>query len=243
MARTADAVLPYTERGASECISAGVAPDRIFITRNTLDIDFIRRTALTMPPDTPEARRRSLGLSPGPVFLFCGHLYAAKRVDLAIDAVRRLHAEGRACTLLIVGQGDQREALMARAAGDADIKFAPAEFEEARLAPLFALATAMVIPDAVGLAIVHGFAYGVPLVACAGGKAHGPELEYLENGVNGLTAEGLDAAPLARVLAAILDNPQRRDALAAGARRTADGLTLDRLAAATVAGVRRALAP
>ncbi|WP_372423728.1 glycosyltransferase family 4 protein [Salinarimonas chemoclinalis] len=48
--------------------------------------------------------------------LYIGELRAAKGIDTLLDALARLHAAGRPITLLAVGSGPDREALVARAA-------------------------------------------------------------------------------------------------------------------------------
>lgn len=48
-----------------------------------------------------------------------------------------------------------------------------------------------VIAGEVGLAIVHGFAFGLPMITCRptpDGPYHGPEIEYLKDGYNGFFA-------------------------------------------------------
>ena len=46
----------------------------------------------------------------------------------------------------------------------------------------------MLMPGAVGLGVLDAFAAGLPVVTAAG-TGHGPELEYLESGVNSVIAE------------------------------------------------------
>lgn len=241
MARGADAVLPYTPRGASNCLASGIPANRVFVAHNSLDVQAIRAAAAGVGPQAEEEARRRYGLHGLSVFLFVGRLYPAKRVDLAIAAVRALRQAGRPCVLLVVGDGVDRPRLEAMAAGDGAVRLLGALFDDANLAPLFRLAVALVIPDAVGLAVVHAFAHGVPLVTCRGGAAHGPEIDYLRDGENGLLADAPDAAALAAALASLLDRPDRLAALRREAYRTADTMGVDAAAAAMGAALTRAL--
>lgn len=241
LARGADAVMPYTPRFAADCVAHGVDPDRVFVTHNTIDVAAVRAAASTIGPDDVTAERRRLGLGDGPVLLFVGRLYAGKRVDLAIAAVDLLRRQGRDCTLLVAGDGPAREALAALAAVSGGVRLLPAIFDETALAPLFALATAVVCPDSAGLVIVHAFAYGVPLVTCRGAPGHGVEIDYLRHGENGLLAERLTAESIAGSLATLLDQPGLLERLRAGARRSADAMTIDTVVAANLAALRRAV--
>lgn len=225
LARGADAVLPYTPRGADACRRNGIPESRIHVTHNSLDTTAIRATAGVPDPDEAAMVRARYGLPNGPLFLSIGRLYPAKRFDLAVAAVGELHAKGYDCGLLVVGDGPDRARLQAAAGADGPVRFAGQLFEEATLAPLFRQATALVLPDSVGLAVVHAFAHGVPVVTCPG-RAHGPEVDYLEPQRNGLMASTAEPPALARCMARLLDDPTLRARLADGARSTADALSV-----------------
>jgi glycosyltransferase involved in cell wall biosynthesis len=90
------------------------------------------------------------------------------------------------------------------------------------------------------LAVNHAFAHGVPAVVRPV-DLNAPEVEYVAHGRNGLVVDGgLDA--FADALASLVDSPQRRSDLAAGAAATAEGLGLDGMVRAFDDGVRAALA-
>ncbi|MBI4867593.1 MAG: glycosyltransferase [Candidatus Wallbacteria bacterium] len=238
LARGADAVLPYGEAGAAACRALGIRADRIFVTGNSVDVAGIRAVRLRLSDEALTAARRAHGLGQEPVLLFVGRLYASKRVELAIAAVRRLRAAGRSCSLLIVGDGVDRPRLEAIASDDPGIRFAGAAFDEARLAPLFAMATAIVVPGSVGLIAAHAFAYEVPMVACRDVPGHGPEFAYLVDGVNALLPEASSEGALAGALDRLLQEPELRERLRSGARATADQLGVERAIEATLAAVR-----
>ena len=86
------------------------------------------------------------------------------------------------------------------------------------------MADLLVIPGTVGLAIVHGFAYDLPIVTTDHGF-HSPEIEYLsyQNGVKSTH----DLQAYACEISAILANPERFRALQAGARHQGNQLTLN----------------
>jgi len=235
LARNADAVLPYTRRGAEACRRHGVPDDRIHVAHNSVDVAAIRATAAAVTPDEKAAARSRLDLSEGPLLLSVARLYPAKRVELAVEAVKRLRAAGRDCSLVIVGDGPERPRLERLAGDDAGIRFVGAIVDEPTLATMFTQALALVLPGAVGLGVTHAFAYGVPVVTCRG-PAHGPELDYVEPERNGLVTTA-DVLALQAALARLLDEPGLAERLAVGARRSADDLTTD----AGIAAIRGAL--
>lgn len=235
LARNADAVLPYTPRGAEACRRHGVPIERIHVAHNSVDIVAVRAVAAGVTPDDQAAFRSRLGLPQGPLLLSVARLYPAKRVELAIEAVKRLRAGGRDCGLVIVGDGPERSRLEHLAGDDRGIRFAGAIVDEPTLAAIFTQAVAFVLPGAVGLGVTHAFAYGLPVVTCHG-PAHGPEVDYIEPGRNG-SIVAADVSSLESELARLLDEPGWADRLSAGARQTADGLTTD----AGIAAIRGAL--
>ncbi len=81
----------------------------------------------------------------------------------------------------------------------------------------------MVIPGLVGLAIVHGFAYGLPLITTKH-DFHSPEIEYLsdENGV--ITSH--DIFHYAEAMASIFSSPQQLETMKQAATTQADELQL-----------------
>lgn len=241
LARGADALLPYGEKGAAACRAIGIDPARIFITDNSVDIDQIRALRADLPAAAVTAARQALGLGDDPVFLFVGRLYPSKQVDRVIDAVRDLRRAGRHCRLLIVGDGVDGPRLKAMAGDDPGIRFTGALFDEAALLPLFALATAVVVPGSIGLITAHAFAHDVPVVSCRDTDGHGPEFAYLADGVNALLAEAGTEGSLTAALDRLLSDPDLLARLRAGARQTADGLGIDRPVRTTLDAVRTAL--
>jgi glycosyltransferase involved in cell wall biosynthesis len=87
-------------------IDLGVAPDRIVVLRNGVDLD------LFQPLPRAPARRR-LGLGPGGVVVSVGNLVREKGHDLVIQALARLEA----VTGVIVGDGPDRQRLETLAKG------------------------------------------------------------------------------------------------------------------------------
>ncbi|WP_445682326.1 glycosyltransferase [Radicibacter daui] len=239
MARGADAVLPYTEEGRRSCLKHGVAPEAIFVTHNTLDVAACMRAAAALSLDEVEQVRRQHGIVADRVFLFVGRLYQEKRLDIALEAIARLRTEGHDCQMVIVGDGPQESALRALP-GAGGAVFVPPLFTEPELAPFFSMATAQVQPDSAGLAVVHSFAYGVPVVICPGAY-HGPEIAYLRHDHNGLVAVSLNGDALADCLRPLMTQEGLARRLSQAATMAATGLTLEKSVEAILDAVRHTL--
>jgi glycosyltransferase involved in cell wall biosynthesis len=245
IARLADGYLAYTEGSAAKLRAAGVEASRIVVVRNTLDMTEERAAHARISHADPSVLRAALGLEPsGRTLIYIGRLSRRKRVHDAIELVCRLNeelSESGSTQLLVVGDGPEREILQAQAAGRPDVIFLGPIHDPVRVARLMHIAAAVVIPGTVGLAINHAFAHGVPLIT-TDHSFHSPEVEYLEDGVNGLMVSGGIDELVARVRQFLADLEEQRR-LCEGARRTARGLTLDHSVrefdAGVVAAIRR----
>ena len=95
---------------------------------------------------------------------------AHKRVDLLLDAVALLHADGMPVTCRVIGDGPERLSLrrQARALGiDHAVDFRPDVGEQDRLYALMKAAKVFVFPSAregFGIAVLEALACGLPVV-------------------------------------------------------------------------------
>jgi glycosyltransferase involved in cell wall biosynthesis len=160
------------------------------------------------------------------LFVFAGRLTAQKDLGTAVAALTRVPG----ARLALVGDGPEREPLerAAHAAGlDGRVDFRGAQPRAAVLRTL-AGAYAAVLPSAwenLPHAAVEALAVGTPVVATAVGGVP----EVVRDGVNGLLVPSGSVDALAAALARLVDEPELRDRLAAGARESVAELGRDRV--------------
>lgn len=134
--------------------------------------------------------------------LFVGELRMLKGIDVLIDAVARLAAQGRTASLTIVGDGPDADALRARAAAlGPQVRFAGVL--PARAA--FARGRLLVVPsraESLPYIVLEAAAAGLPMIATAVGGI--PEIFGEDAGA--LVAPG-DAAALSAAVAGALSQP------------------------------------
>jgi glycosyltransferase involved in cell wall biosynthesis len=241
MLRLATDFLAYTQSGADHVRRAGIAEDRVVVLNNTIDISGEVAAHARAQALDRAALRTEMGLpAEGTVFLFIGRLNGPKRVDALIAAAGRLRAgAAKPIDVLIVGEGPEEAALRAQAAGAPWCHFLGAVHQREALSRIFRVADALVIPGYVGLAVNHAFAHGLPVITCHS-AVHSPEVEYIEDGRNGLVLPSLESLETGlRQLTQSRDLCRR---LAAGALASRDKLELGRMVEAFDLGVRRAIA-
>lgn len=225
MTSRADGLITYTERGAEYWRRRGFPSDRVIPYYNTIDVEELRRAAAKIDETQLWELRRKLMLEGKHVLLFSGRLYAEKKVDFLLRAFARLKQSCSNVALLIIGDGEERDRLqrLAKELELQDVHFLGEIVDVKDTVAYFALADLMVLPSMVGLAIVHGFALGLPMITTSA-PGHGPEIEYLskENGV----MTRLDICDYAGALEMLVSSHQERATMKLAALSKGDELLL-----------------
>jgi glycosyltransferase involved in cell wall biosynthesis len=232
LTRMADGYLSYTSAGVDKLVEIGFPRDHVYVLQNTIDVTQQLLLHEKLSGADPAEIRRELGLLPhSVVLLFIGRLIDMKRVDVLIEAVRRIGAENRVSRpieTVIIGAGPVEDALKAAARDVGGVRFLGELPAGEQVARYLKVASALVIPGNVGLAVVHGFAHGRPTIT-RHHRLHGPEVNYITPGENGLIVDG-DVAAFTDVLARFADSPEWQHELAAGALRRRDDFRIETMA-------------
>jgi glycosyltransferase involved in cell wall biosynthesis len=241
LARLADGYLAYTDGGARWLAAHGFPPERITVVRNTLDVQEEASRHARLERVDELSLRAELGLaSDTTVLLYLGRFYESKRLPDLVEAYRLLRARTkRPLELVLIGDGPTLAEVRTASGGLDGIHFTGAIQDADLIARYLRVAAALVSPGAVGLSVNHALAHATPVITRSDAK-HGPELEYLRHGANGLVVEG-DLEAFVSALRAFVDSPAAQDELAAGARASRESLRLEPMVEAFDRGVRAAL--
>ena len=208
LARITDAVVAVSPSEADDMVHRGIAPAaRITIIPNGIDLD---------PPE-PRDLRGLLGIGPAaPLIATMGRIGWQKASDQFVLAAAELADSHPEAEFLLIGDGPDRASVLALAEDllgarfhwlrelpgaaaylhDVTVFALPSRFEGGPYAPLEAIRS------------------GVPVVLsdAAGNR------DVIENQRSGLLVRAEDPSALARAMQELLDDPQRREELAAEAR-------------------------
>lgn len=240
-------LLLYTSGEAEQLRQQGFASKRLWGLENGLDqrgIDAVRRRW----EGARLARWRiQQGLLGRPVLLSCSRLIPRNRFELLVQALPGLRRRFPGLLWCAVGDGPSRPALhgLARSLGLQDsIRWLGALHDEEALAPWFLSAGVLVHPHAIGLTLLHGLGYGLPVVTDDDLRAHGPEYAALEPERTGFVYPAGDTAALAEVIARCLqlEGGQRRQVREAGLHLTRTVFNTETMASRFCSCVREAAA-
>jgi len=177
----ADGHVCYSEEGR-EFLSRFIPEDRLFVARNTIDLEPIKILASSTEP---------ISASGHPHLLIVSRITYNKKMPQLVQIFHKLRAELPDARLTIVGDGPDAENTRLEAGSELgrSITMTGKIYDEATLARHFASADVMVFPGAAGLSINHALAYGLPVIAydrTPTGPGHGPEIAYVVDNVTGM---------------------------------------------------------
>jgi glycosyltransferase involved in cell wall biosynthesis len=214
--RMVDAHVNYVDAAREVYGSYGVAPERVFVTRNSPDTDAMSRTeaallASASPPKRVPHR-----------FLHVGRLVAQKRVDLLLDALPLVREKIPQAELVVVGDGPERAAFEQRAArlGIADVvRFVGPVYDPLELGRHFMSASAFVLPGLGGLSINEAMFYRLAVVCSSG---DGTERFLVREGYNGAFFRADDRTSLAEAMIRLMDDQPELEHMGARSREIID---------------------
>ncbi len=217
--RLAARFLTYGTRASEYLTSCGVPAARITTGTNVAQPEYFNERAAALRASGASERFRSgFRTAAGGAFachlLFVGYLHGEKGLAGTIEMMRRLARADVA--LHVVGAGPDEAAMRAlvEGAGLSSTVFFHGYRQSAELPLYYAAADVLVFPSTVevyGLVMAEAVAAGLPVLASS---LAGGTIDLVEDGVNGLVVNPLDADAFARAVASLADDPELRARMA-----------------------------
>lgn len=236
LSRRADWWFAYTAMSARTVHDFGFDNERITTLNNAVDTLALRRSVHSARKSGRAAVRATLCLGNGPLGLYLGSLYTDKKVDMLLLAARNVRARLPDFELVVAGAGPEQQALQASAVAQPWIHFVGQAQGDLKQR-LLASADVMLCPGAAGLGVVESFAAGLPLVV-GNTHNHGPEIEYLRHGENGMFAPATPSA-YAQAVVELLTDPALMAKLRQGCDSSAEQYTQEAMVQHFCEGVQR----
>jgi glycosyltransferase involved in cell wall biosynthesis len=230
----------YNRVSAEAVARLGYPVERITDIQNAIDTRALVEARSRVSPAQLDELRRTLGLKGEHVGIFVGGMYADKLLPFLLEACRRIRDDIPDFEMIFMGAGPDQALVQSAAANLPWIHYVPPKFGADKV-PYCLLAQVLLLPGAVGLAVLDSFALGVPLVTVAE-RFHGPEIAYLEDGRNGLILPGVtDAAGYASAVAHLLCDRDRLTVLRDGCAAAGGIYTMEEMVRRFTAGLCLAL--
>lgn len=181
LTRRAHWFFSYNDLSSQAAIDAGMPPDRVTPLMNSTDTRHMRTVVRSLDD---RAVRDEFGFGDGPLALFMAGIYPYKRPEFLLDTAVAIRSQLPDFELVVIGDGSMSHFVADAARRHRWIHWLGGMYGDDRLGPA-SICDIQLMPGLVGLNIVDGFALGMPTITTAS-EGHGPEIDYLENGLNGL---------------------------------------------------------
>lgn len=230
----------YNELSASYVRELGYPTNRITPVENAIDTRALAAAGAAVSERELAALRAKLGLAGANVCLYVGGMYREKRLPFLVAACELVKRQVPDFEMLFIGSGPDRHVVEEAAARNPWMHDLGPQFDDDKV-PYFRLAKLLLMPGRVGLGILDCFALETPLVTTAV-SYHGPEIDYLENGVNGVMVQETDLpTAYANRVAELLTGHTAFERLTIGCRQSAHRYTIENMATRFANGIRAAL--
>lgn len=204
-------ILVYTEQEVSYLKSLGFK-SRIVAINNAIDTSEIFRLKSGVSSEQIAAWRRLNGLEGKLIVLSCARLETKNKFEMVIQALTKIVPTHPSVVWCVIGDGSESARLsqLAHDEGVAqNVRFLGALYDEKDLAPWFMTARFLVHPGAIGLTLLHAYAYGLPVITHDDERSHGPEFAAFVDD-NGACAFKKDSkTELGRAMQTLLNDEAR----------------------------------
>jgi glycosyltransferase involved in cell wall biosynthesis len=235
LSRASGCIVPG-KRAFQYCQQLGMSADRIFVAPNATDRVFFRKEADRLLCRRDRMRRESE--LHGPVILFVGRLVERiKRLSILIKAVGQLERNGKKVSLLIAGDGPDRDSYqeLARTVGVTDIRFL-GTLDHETLCRYYAMADVFALSsqEVWGFVLNEGMEFGLPVVVS---EEVGAGSDLVRPGENGFVVPGGDVSALQRALDILVSDEQLRRRMGQASRTLIESFSPDQWAEGVLRGI------
>lgn len=216
----ADGVIAYSDHAKQFYIDRGFSREAIWVAPNSPDTDALEdaRQKWQHQKEQIEIMRKRFSPAGEKVLFLLGRLNGGRKVDTLLHAVHKLQKNGETLSLVIVGDGNERESLekLATELGLVHMFFEGAIYDEHELSKYFLVSDIFVVTGVASLAVKMAMFFAVPVVTVD----YGLEVHAVKDGINGLIFPIGNADILAKKIQALLGSASLRREIGEGGIHT-----------------------
>ena len=173
----------YT-KGTKSFLMANNYPEcKITVVQNTIDTLSLRKFYSDIKECETNELKDQLGIKGSNTGIFCGGMYHEKRLDFILEICQRVKNEIPEFNMIFIGSGTESGKVLEASNKNNWIHYVGPKFGKDRV-KYFKISSIQIMPGLIGLGILDSFALETPIITTEY-PFHSPEIEYLENGING----------------------------------------------------------
>ncbi len=221
-------------------VEGGFPAGRTTAVMNSIDTAKLRSFRDALSDTSLSDFRMMVNITSDNVAIFAGGMVPNKRIPFLLEALMEIRRQIPDFEMIFIGGGTERHFVSEAAAKHSWIHDC-GPMNMAETVPYWAISKLMLMPGLVGLVILDTFALGVPIVT-SDFPYHSPEIDYLEDGINGLVIRcGESSAAYAEGVTGLLKDPKRIEELKNQALSSAGIYSVEKMAKNFTHGVIEAL--
>lgn len=185
LAEKADFIITYNNE-ARNVWKRFVPEKKLYVAPNTLNTSRLLRIRDSLEKGGRQLLKSRIGYDFQFNLIYVGRLEKRKNLALLLESFKLLKTRGIDVSLHVVGSGSEEQSLREFVAHERieGVIFHGPIYDDQELGELIFCSDLMVIPEALGLSVVHAFCFQCPVLTMDA-PGHGPEIEYVVNAVTG----------------------------------------------------------
>ncbi len=227
----------YTNSVKEYLIKNKYPANKITIVQNAIDTKSLQERYFEITDEEIHAMKNHLGIQGEHVAIFCGGMYANKRLDFLLETCYRIKKAIPDFHMIFVGAGEDAYKIE-KAAGDNHWMHYVGAKKGLDRVIYFKISSIQLMPGLVGLGILDSFALQTPIIT-TNYEYHSPEVEYLVNGQNGVVTENT-LEEYSQTIIEILKNNKYFD-LIDGCKISAQKYTIEKMVSNFKSGILQCL--
>lgn len=216
----------YTQGVKNLLVEHSFPAEKITVVQNAIDTRALVNAYDSLDAQSLVQLRKELGITSHNVAIYCGGIYKEKRIEFLIETCDKTRQQIKDFQLLVIGSGPDVEMIYEAKKTRHWLHYIGPKFGLERV-KYFQLASLFLMPGLVGLAILDSFALRTPMITTEF-PYHSPEIEYLENGVNGLMTKNSLESYVSAVVE-FFQNDAKRKKLTQGCRDSSTKYTVEQM--------------
>lgn len=213
----------YTNLTKKILLSKNYPLNRITVVQNAIDTSGLKKYYSEIKDAELIDLQNELGINGSVNAVYCGALYPEKNFDFILETCYRVKREIPNFHMIFMGSGIESEKIIAASRSHNWIHYVGSKFGNDRV-KYFKISKVQLMPYYLGLGIVDSFALETPIITTSN-SFHGPEIDYLDNGKNGIiTTDNIEDYSL-KVVEALKNDSYLK--LIDGCKSSAEKITLE----------------